>query len=369
MDCLCEQVNSRLVVKFGDYTRISDCTGVGAPHPCVFKGCSVCSVCWMEGVSMLRTHWSDITPSWEGNAKGRNQGTNWQSPEQLRHGSFQASCSRPTGPAWLPQQHMSWILLRGNIGFKDTKVELPRGDSGIRFHHMEWEFVKETATQKMGDPETPRKQMVGRGRGMLCPLKRWVPLWVSWLQIQAPTDFKWFKHQGLLSVLYSIKGSLCPKGSFLELPGLCPDPGVAQPAAVFKGDWQKQGTSLSTPSKPFRREKTNSKTESSHRVMFSMGGRWLGATVSRQTSQEAEAVGPPRRQTYQGASDPSSSELPGTPRPRAPTYFPSSLITEQHVNSLLQWEPTHIPWAPWRPTAKHSAENQNSPASEMLAGS
>lgn len=86
---------------------------------------------------MLRTHWSDITPSWEGNAKGRNQGTNWQSPEQLRHGSFQASCSRPTGPAWLPQQHMSWILLRGNIGFKDTKVELPRGDSGIRFHHME----------------------------------------------------------------------------------------------------------------------------------------------------------------------------------------------------------------------------------------
>ena len=28
----------------------------------------------------------------------------------------------------MPQQHTGWILLRGNIGFKDTKVVLPRGD-------------------------------------------------------------------------------------------------------------------------------------------------------------------------------------------------------------------------------------------------
>ena len=130
---------------------------------------------------MLRTHWSDITPSWEGNAKGCNQGTNWQSPEQLRHGSFQASCSRPTGPAWLPQQYeldsaQGKHQLQRHKGGASKRRQWHSNRITTQFHHMELR----NSHPENGRPRDASKADGWQGKGGAMSPKKMSPL-VSFL--------------------------------------------------------------------------------------------------------------------------------------------------------------------------------------------
>ena len=122
----------------------------------------------MERVSMLRTHsLVQQHPSWKGNGETRRcQGA--QSRDQLEE-PFTAEAMGVSRPAAHDQQDLRGCLSNTRDGFCSgetlasktqrwsfqEETEWHSSRVTTQFHHMELEFVKETATQKMGDPEKP----------------------------------------------------------------------------------------------------------------------------------------------------------------------------------------------------------------------